>query len=214
MSDRLLSQLDCDREGENIAFEVLECAAPFLRGHGRNGVFRARFSAIAESDIKRALDTLVAPNKAEALAVDARQEVRIFLSPNSQWLNFLLGTFSSLALSHISSLTALSSHLYQIDLKVGVAFTRHQTRHFLGKYADLDAALISYGPCQTPTLGFVVKRLDEQLSHVPKSFWSLQVRVMFPVLIESNLTQPSIVLLGSIRLSGSHRTLLPSLGLS
>lgn len=52
----------------------------------------------------KALDNLVEPNKDEALAVDARQE---------------------------------------IDLKVGVAFTRFQTSYFQGKYGNLDARVIS-----------------------------------------------------------------------
>ncbi|CAN0870631.1 DNA topoisomerase 3-beta [Linum grandiflorum] len=80
----LVLWLDCDREGENICFEVIECTG-FQINDGRRKIHRARFSSVTEKDISKAIDNLVEPNKDEALAVDARQE---------------------------------------IDLKVGVAFTR------------------------------------------------------------------------------------------
>jgi DNA topoisomerase-3 len=45
----------------------------------------------------------------------------------------------------------------QIDLRIGAAFTRFQTMRLQKKF-QLSEKVISYGPCQFPTLGFVVER--------------------------------------------------------
>ncbi|KAL5542809.1 hypothetical protein UlMin_010519 [Ulmus minor] len=134
----LVLWLDCDREGENICFEVMECTG-FQLNDKRRRVYRARFSSVTEKDILRALDNLVEPSKDEALAVDARQE---------------------------------------IDLKVGVSFTRYQTSFFQGKYGNLDSRVISYGPCQTPTLGFCVQRYLQISTFKPEKFWSLHTYIL------------------------------------
>lgn len=84
-------------------FVVIECTG-FHMNEAKKRVYRARFSSVTEKDISKAMDNLVEPNRHEALAVDARQE---------------------------------------IDLKVGVAFTRFQTRYFQGKYGNLDSRVIS-----------------------------------------------------------------------
>ncbi|XP_031381136.1 DNA topoisomerase 3-beta isoform X2 [Punica granatum] len=130
----LVLWLDCDREGENICFEVIECTGFNIDMERRRRIHRARFSSVTEKDILKAMDNLVGPNRNEALAVDARQE---------------------------------------IDLKVGVAFTRFQTNYFQGKYGNLDARVISYGPCQTPTLGFCVQRYLQITTFKPEKFWTL-----------------------------------------
>ena len=144
-ADALVLWLDCDREGENICFEVIDnterwmsppqTLPPTLK---KQRIYRARFSAISAPEIKGAMANLVSPNKAEALAVDARQE---------------------------------------LDLKVGVAFTRFQSRYFQSKYGNLDSSVISYGPCQTPTLNFCVERHQAIQTFQPEPFWVVRPQV-------------------------------------
>ena len=67
--------LDCDREGENICFEVLRV----LRAEGffasDESVFRAKFSSLTDVELRRAWQRPGRPNKAESDSVDARQEL-------------------------------------------------------------------------------------------------------------------------------------------
>ncbi|XP_016324182.1 DNA topoisomerase 3-alpha-like [Sinocyclocheilus anshuiensis] len=63
---------DCDREGENIGFEIIDvCKAvkPNVQ------VFRARFSEITPNSIRRACETLTEPDINISDAVDVRQEL-------------------------------------------------------------------------------------------------------------------------------------------
>ncbi|KAL7721107.1 DNA topoisomerase [Entamoeba marina] len=132
----LVLWLDCDREGENICFEVMESTVDFMTKTAK--IYRAIFSSITEKDIKYAFNHLGNPDSYQAQAVDARQE---------------------------------------IDLRVGVAFTRFQTLHLKQKFARLGDSLISYGPCQTPTLGFCVERQHQIDNFVSTPFYEINVVV-------------------------------------
>ena len=76
--DFIVLWLDCDSEGENIAFECLDCCMNKMAGDGSNNydrVYRAYFSAINPSDIQKAYNALGKPDKNQSMAVEARQEL-------------------------------------------------------------------------------------------------------------------------------------------
>ncbi|CAH0563955.1 unnamed protein product [Brassicogethes aeneus] len=68
----LIIWTDCDREGENIGFEVIKVCSdikPNLR------IYRAKFSEITGPSVFRALSNLCQPDKNVSDAVDVRQEL-------------------------------------------------------------------------------------------------------------------------------------------
>lgn len=131
----LVLWLDCDREGENIAFEVKSVCE---RASRRLRVFRAKFSALIPRDIVFAAQHLGVPNEQLSLACDARSE---------------------------------------IDLRIGAAFTRFQTMRVQSRFPGLkkDKGVISYGPCQFPTLGFVVERFLQVQNFEREAFYRLDL---------------------------------------
>ena len=76
----------------------------------------------------------------------------------------------------VQAVQARSEH----DLRVGAAFTRFQTlllqKHF-DEFADGSQGVVSYGPCQFPTLGFVVERWARIETFVPEEFWYLDMSI-------------------------------------
>lgn len=79
-ADFVVLWMDCDREGENINFEVLGIVMPVMKNGGKNDrtfarVYRAHFSAISEGDILKAYGALGKPDQHQSQAVDARQEL-------------------------------------------------------------------------------------------------------------------------------------------
>eukprot|EP00923_Selenidium_pygospionis_P017904 GHVN01031451.1.p1 GENE.GHVN01031451.1~~GHVN01031451.1.p1 ORF type:complete len:704 (+),score=72.99 GHVN01031451.1:281-2392(+) len=133
-ADTLILWLDCDREGEAIAFEVVEVCLQANRGLR---VLRATFSALTREDINRAMNSLAPPKRSLADAVETRQE---------------------------------------IDLRIGASFTRLMTLRLRRQY-QLPASIVSYGPCQFPTLGFVVERYLQIEEFVTEPFWKLKLIV-------------------------------------
>jgi DNA topoisomerase III len=132
-ADTLVLWLDCDREGENICFEVIQVVQS---KKPRVQVKRAHFSALTSRDLLHAVHNLQAPDKRLSDAVEARQEM---------------------------------------DLRIGAAFTRFQTVKFRHLFEEIDGVL-SFGPCQFPTLGFVVRRYWQQQGFVPEDFFTLNVQ--------------------------------------
>ncbi|XP_019849486.1 PREDICTED: DNA topoisomerase 3-beta-1-like isoform X2 [Amphimedon queenslandica] len=139
--DYLVLWLDCDKEGENICYEVINEVEPVMKPPKTprtQTIFRAKFSAVTEAAILHAFNNLGFPNWNESRSVDARQE---------------------------------------LDLRVGCSFTRFQTKLFQSLYSGLNNSVISYGPCQTPTLGFCVERHDEIQHFKPEKYWKLDCSV-------------------------------------
>ena len=140
--DTLILWLDCDREGENIAYEVVDIVRS---ANPRVNILRAHFSALTERDIVKAVNTLQYPNKNLSDAVDIRQ---------------------------------------QIDLIIGASFTRLQTLTFRNIfYANRNnnnndqKQVISYGPCQFPTLNFIVERTEKIRNFKPEEFYYIELKV-------------------------------------
>merc|ERR1719334_2056844 len=131
--------LDCDREGENIGFEVISLCQEWIQ---YDNVYRAKFSALTAPELVMAYDNLARPDKYAAMCVDARQE---------------------------------------LDLKIGVAFSRLMTKAYLDmareKFRLRDQKVVSFGPCQTPTLWFCVQRHKEIQNFRPEEYFTVTVTV-------------------------------------
>lgn len=160
--DFMVLWLDCDKEGENICYEVLDiCKKNIPQSRRTQRIFRAKFSSIANKDIQQAFrDLRHEPNFNESVSVDARQV---------------------------------------LDLKIGVSFSRYQTvtlqkclrggagvvkrggrgrgRGGRGGHESRsgEKIAITYGPCQTPTLGFVVDQAEKIKKFIPEPFWRIQL---------------------------------------
>ncbi|EIW82848.1 prokaryotic type I DNA topoisomerase [Coniophora puteana RWD-64-598 SS2] len=126
-ANTLMIWTDCDREGENIGYEIMQVCREVKANITVN---RARFSAIIQNQIHRAAQRPVELDMAQAYAVEARSI---------------------------------------LDLRIGAAFTRMQSLTLQSTVAV--EGVVSYGPCQFPTLGFVVARYCEARAFTEEPFW-------------------------------------------
>lgn len=63
----------------------------------------------------------------------------------------------------------------EVDLRLGAVFTRFQTMMLQDNVPHLNKTVISFGPCQFPTLGFVVARYEAIRAFISERFWSLRM---------------------------------------
>ncbi|EGP87686.1 DNA topoisomerase 3 [Zymoseptoria tritici IPO323] len=63
----------------------------------------------------------------------------------------------------------------ELDLRVGVAFTRNLSLTLQAMIPGREGSVISYGSCQFPTLGFVVERYFRVKNFLPETFWGIKV---------------------------------------
>ena len=75
----LIIWTDCDREGENIGFEVIDVCQQF---NPRLRIYRAKLSEITPTAVTRAVNNLIAPDKRVSDAVDVRSELDLRIGMN------------------------------------------------------------------------------------------------------------------------------------
>eukprot|EP00522_Entomoneis_paludosa_P006817 CAMPEP_0172460258 /NCGR_PEP_ID=MMETSP1065-20121228/36187_1 /TAXON_ID=265537 /ORGANISM="Amphiprora paludosa, Strain CCMP125" /LENGTH=1488 /DNA_ID=CAMNT_0013215231 /DNA_START=259 /DNA_END=4725 /DNA_ORIENTATION=+ len=70
----------------------------------------------------------------------------------------------------------------ELDLRVGVAMTRLINARCIGmvrKQYSPSTRVVSYGPCQTPTLSFCVDRAREIQAFTPRKYWEISASAKF-----------------------------------
>ncbi|PWN40734.1 prokaryotic type I DNA topoisomerase [Ceraceosorus guamensis] len=80
---------------------------------------------------------------------------------------------SPVALDHLAA-SAVEARI-ELDLRLGAAFTRLQTLRLQKEFGELNKAVVSWGPCQFPTLSFVVQRYVDAITFLPEAFWYLSL---------------------------------------
>lgn len=117
------------------------------------------------------------------------EEVRQVCVDSNPRLNVFRARFSTVMAPEIKralrTLGRLNNNLVhavqarsECDLRVGSAFTRFQTLRLQRRFDGFsEQGVVSYGPCQFPTLGFVVERWARIHTFVPQNFWYIELSI-------------------------------------
>lgn len=162
--DFMVLWLDCDREGENICFEVLEiCKRNIPNSQKLQRVYRAKFSSIAPKDIQVAFSNLRdEPNFNQSVSVDARQVLDLKIG-------VAFSRFQTLALQHVLKGTGVAGTVQSKSRRGRGGFRRDGQAY----RTPVEKIAITYGPCQTPTLGFCVDQAEKIKKFIPEPYWRL-----------------------------------------
>lgn len=155
-ADALILWLDCDREGEAIGDEVrtvcVQANPRLMHQQQQQQRHHQHHHQHGGSKVYRAKFSTVLPGEIQRA----------------------LRTLGRVNEAFVQAVQARS----EIDLRVGAAFTRFQTLRLQRKFDGFsDGKVVSYGPCQFPTLGFVVERWARIETFVAEDFWFLEMTI-------------------------------------
>ena len=129
-ADFLFLWLDCDREGENIGFEVVSLTQNNIH---YDNVYRARFSALTKTELVSAYENPVRPDRYAAMSVDARQELDLKIGVSFsfyiyiQVVDVLCRTYRLLsALSYIQVVDVLCRGNFEFVDRKKTLFTQYR----------------------------------------------------------------------------------------
>ena len=77
----------------------------------------------------------------------------------------------------------------EIDLRLGSSFTRLQTVNLNSTIQNDSKSILSYGPCQFPTLGFVYERWKIHSTFKPQKNWTLKLNLSNQIEQDNNLNK-------------------------
>lgn len=159
---------DCDREGENIAYEVIDVVKKINKNIK---ISRAKFSSLNEKEIKHSMENLILPNKNLSDAVELRQKLDLILG-------YSITRLQTLSLKKIFFDNLNKKELYGYLNKIEKEKNRqnkykNNENKNKEKGSMYSSIVISYGPCQFPTLNFIVERNEEINKFVSKIFYNM-----------------------------------------